>query len=53
MPALDHVRRVGGGSGAGKTTVTRLLAERFDVRVYSTDALIRVHTTRWSPDQSP
>src|ERR1700691_3137950 len=43
---LDHVRWVGGGSGAGKTTVTRLLAERFGLGFYSTDATIGVHSER-------
>jgi hypothetical protein len=41
---LDHVRWVGGGSGAGKTTLTRLLAERFGIALYSTDATINVHS---------
>jgi 2-phosphoglycerate kinase len=41
---LDHVRWVGGGSGSGKTTVTRLLAERFGIDFYSTDVTISVHS---------
>lgn len=53
MPALDHVRWVGGGSGAGKTTVTRLLAERFDVDVYSTDAAIGVHSAQLDGTAAP
>ena len=53
MPALDHVRWVGGGSGAGKTTVTHLLAERFDVGVYSTDEAIGVHSTRLDGAAAP
>jgi uridine kinase len=34
---LRHVRWIGGGSGAGKTTVARLLAEQYSLRLYSTD----------------
>ncbi len=44
MPNLDYVRWVGGPSGVGKTTVSRLLADRFRVRLYSTDAVIGVHS---------
>lgn len=44
MPTLDHVRWVGGGSAAGKSSVSRLLAERFGAGLYSTDATIGVHS---------
>jgi 2-phosphoglycerate kinase len=50
---LDHVRWVGGGSGAGKTTVTRHLAERFGIGVYSTDATISVHGKRLEGTGAP
>ena len=50
---LDHVRWVGGGSGAGKTTLTRRLAERFGLRVYSTDAAIDAHVARLSDAEAP
>lgn len=53
MPSLDHVRWVGGGSGAGKTTVTRVLAERFGVRIYSTDAAIGVHAAQLPATVAP
>jgi 2-phosphoglycerate kinase len=53
VPDLDHVRWVGGGSGAGKTTVTRLLSERFGIGVYSTDATIRVHSERLDATSAP
>jgi hypothetical protein len=50
---LDHVRWVGGGSGAGKTTVTRLLAERFGTGLYSTDATISVHSGQLDEPGTP
>lgn len=53
MSSLDHVRWVGGGSGAGKSTVGRALAERFDARLYSTDATMSVHADRLTPDAAP
>lgn len=40
---LTQVRWLGGGSGAGKTTVARLLAQRCRLRLYDTDAAIRRH----------
>lgn len=53
VPNLDHVRWVGGGSGAGKTTVTRLLAERFGIDFYSTDSAIGIHSQRLEPAEAP
>lgn len=53
MSTLDHVRWVGGGSGAGKTTVTRLLAERFAIGLYSADATIRVHSGQLDATGAP
>lgn len=53
MRSLQHVRWVGGGSGAGKTTITRVLAERFGVRVYSTDEAIGVHSAQLEPTAAP
>jgi hypothetical protein len=44
---------VGGGSGAGKTTVTRILAKRFGARLYSTDAVIGVHSDLLEPTVAP
>src|SRR5690349_21614400 len=51
--ALSHVRWIGGGSGAGKTTLARRLAERFGLRRYSTDAEIREHSRRLSRAEAP
>jgi 2-phosphoglycerate kinase len=53
VPNLDHVRWMGGGSGAGKTSVTRLLGEQFSIDTYSTDATIRVHSERLEVTDAP
>jgi len=53
MSDLDHVRWVGGGSGAGKTTVTHFLAERFGIASYSTDATISIHSERLEVTAAP
>jgi 2-phosphoglycerate kinase len=43
---LRHVRWIGGGSGAGKSTVARKLADEHGLRVYSSDATLRDHIRR-------
>jgi 2-phosphoglycerate kinase len=53
MADLDHVRWVGGSGGAGKTTVTRLLGERFGIGCYSTDATISIHSGRLEATAAP
>lgn len=50
---LRHVRWIGGGSGAGKTTVARQLAERHSLRVYSTDDRHADHAARTDPADMP
>ncbi|MBM2577710.1 hypothetical protein JQC91_15490 [Jannaschia sp. Os4] len=50
---LSHVRWIGGGSGAGKTTVARRLAERFGARLYDTDAAMADHARRCPTDRCP
>jgi hypothetical protein len=47
---LDDVRWLGGGSGAGKTTLARRLAERHGLRVYDTDAAMADHARRTGAD---
>ncbi|HEX6817946.1 MAG TPA: hypothetical protein VF120_06185 [Ktedonobacterales bacterium] len=50
---LRHVRWLGGGSGAGKTTIARTLAAEHGLRLYSCDATIAVHASRLTPDEAP
>lgn len=50
---LAHVRWIGGGSGAGKSTVAARLAAEHGFRLYDTDASIRSHLERSSPATHP
>jgi hypothetical protein len=43
---LQHVRWIGGGSGAGKSTVARRLAEKHGLRLYHCDDMQSAHTAR-------
>lgn len=51
--ALSHVRWIGGGSGAAKSTVARMLADVKGAVVYDTDAAMRDHADRCPRDQCP
>lgn len=53
MGGLEHVRWVGGGTGAGKSTVAGHLSQRFGVKVYSADAAIRLHAAQLTASQAP
>lgn len=44
------VRWIGGGSGAAKSAVAGVLAERFELRVYAADATIGEHGREAGPD---
>ncbi|GAA1793263.1 hypothetical protein GCM10009682_13920 [Luedemannella flava] len=44
---------IGGGSGAGKSTVARRLAARHGLRVYDTDAAMAGHAARSTPQTCP
>lgn len=51
--SLRHVRWIGGGSGSGKSTVARRVAERCGLRLYSTDEAMAAHAKRVRPEDAP
>ncbi len=50
---LKHVYWIGGGSGAGKSTIARHLAAQHGLRVYSTDDVMADHARRSLPEDCP
>jgi hypothetical protein len=50
---LSHVRWIAGGTGAGKSTLARILAERYDVLVYDGDLAERGYVQRCTPQRQP
>lgn len=50
---LRHVRWIGGGTGAGKSTVARRLAGSHDLHLYSTDDALSDHMPRMNPVDHP
>ncbi|MGW5361157.1 shikimate kinase [Actinopolymorpha pittospori] len=50
---LQHVYWIGGGSGAGKSTVARRLAARYGLHLYATDDVMSDHAGRSTPEDSP
>ncbi len=50
---LRHVYWLGGGSGAGKSTVARRLAASRGMRLYSTDDAMADHANRCKPEDCP
>jgi hypothetical protein len=50
---LQHVYWLGGGSGAGKSTIARGLTTKYGLRLYSTDEAMADHGQRYSPDECP
>jgi hypothetical protein len=50
---LAHVYWIGGGSGAGKSTIARCIAGRYGMRVYATDDVMPDHARRMPPGQAP
>lgn len=50
---LRHVYWIGGGSGAGKSTIARRVAGRHGLPVYSTDDAMRDHGGRFTPQEAP
>lgn len=50
---LRHIRWIGGGSGAGKSTIAGLLAEEYGLRLYHCDDAQAAHTDRSNPADYP
>lgn len=50
---LRHVRWIGGGSGAGKSTIARALAAEYGLRLYHSDDTISDHARRSNPVDHP
>jgi 2-phosphoglycerate kinase len=50
---LRHVRWLGGGSGAGKSTIARRLAVQHGLEVYATDEVMADHAARAAPEETP
>ena len=50
---LQHVYWIGGGSGAGKSTIARCIAAQHGLRVYPTDDVMSDHARRSTPEDSP
>jgi len=50
---LEHVLWIGGGSGSGKSTVARRLAEQDGIHLYSTDEAMSRHADRMGTVQAP
>ncbi|WP_433466253.1 hypothetical protein [Spirillospora sp. CA-128828] len=50
---LSHVLWLGGGTGAGKTTTARRLADQYDMYRYDTDESMAVHARRMPAARAP
>ena len=50
---LRHIRWIGGGSGAGKSTVAHLLSEKHGLRLYHCDETQSAHTARSNATDHP
>ncbi|GAA2611083.1 hypothetical protein [Streptomyces sp. LARHCF252] len=50
---MRHVYWIGGGSGAGKSTIARRLADRHGWRLYPTDDVMRDHARRTTAEEAP
>jgi 2-phosphoglycerate kinase len=50
---LRHVYWIGGGSGAGKSTIARRLAGRLGLHLYATDDVMADHASRTTSADSP
>jgi len=50
---LQHVYWIGGGSGAGKSTIALRIAAQHRLHVYSTDEVMPDHASRSTPQDAP
>jgi 2-phosphoglycerate kinase len=50
---LQHVYWLGGGSGAGKSTIARRIAAQHELRLYATDDVMAEHARRSTSEDSP
>jgi cytidylate kinase len=50
---LRHTYWIGGGSGAGKSTIARRLATQHSMRLYATDDVMGDHARRSTPQDAP
>ncbi|MEM9440297.1 MAG: hypothetical protein AAGA73_07630 [Pseudomonadota bacterium] len=50
---FGHVYWLGGGSGAGKSTIARRLATEHNLQLYDTDLAMRDHGDRCPPSECP
>ncbi|QHC26967.1 hypothetical protein GR130_16835 [Streptomyces sp. GS7] len=50
---MRHVYWIGGGSGAGKSTTARRLADRYGWHLYATDDVMGDHARRTTPEEAP
>lgn len=50
---LRHVYWIGGGSGSGKSTIARRIADRYGMRLYATDEVMFDHVRRMPVEQAP
>ncbi|MGH4006715.1 MAG: hypothetical protein ACRDTH_00845 [Pseudonocardiaceae bacterium] len=50
---LKHVYWIGGGSGAGKSTIARRIAVEHGLHVYATDEVMSDHASRSTPEDAP
>jgi 2-phosphoglycerate kinase len=48
-----HVYWIGGGSGAGKSTIARRIAAERDLQLYATDDVMPDHARRSTPERCP
>ena len=50
---LQHVYWIGGGSGAGKSTIARCIADQNGLRIYASDDVMADHARRSTREDSP